>query len=151
MNIKLTLHDKNRGIKLAWFFMIITIGSFLNEIKNALEDSSNKNFEHGFEAGYKAGGTLGTITLLAIGMILYTRTKRRKLGYVVKGSKFIDYILAFILGINFIFPLLSGKYVNGTSNDVMSFFYVTGSLLAFAYALLAKPKKRETPNKNEQK
>ena len=143
--MNLTLQDKNRGIKIAWFFMIITIGAFLNEVKDALDTIKPEGggFESGFEAGYPAGSKLGLIFLLGMGMLLYTRTKRRKLGYSVWGSKVIDYVLVFILSINFVFPLISGRWVNGSGDDVLAFFYVSAGLLAYTYALLAKPKKEQ--------
>ncbi len=138
----LTLHKENRGIKIAWFFMVITIGAFLSDL------SSNLEFESAFETGYAMGGKLGLAFLLGMGMLLYTRTKRRKFGHSVKGSKIIDYFLVFILLINFIFPLISGRWVNGTGDDVLSFFYVTASLFAYAYALLAKPKSLHANSKD---
>ena len=140
--MQLTLNEKNRGIKIAWFFMIITIGSFLNDLKEALQLINDKNI--GYQGSYELGILLGNkfwlITILGVGMILYNRTKNRKFGIPVRGPKFIDYVLLFILGINFIFPLMSGRFINGSSNDVLEFFYVTSSLLAYVYVLLAKPK-----------
>lgn len=140
--MKLTLNENSRGIKIGWFFMIITIGGFLNDLKDGLQLINNNDlgYEGAYEIGNILGGKLGLVTLLGIGMILYTRTKKRKFGIHVKGSKFIDYILLFILAINFIFPLISGRFINGSGDDVLSFFYVTSSLLAYTYALLAKPK-----------
>lgn len=154
--MKLTLQDKNRGIKIAWVFMIITIGAFLNEIKDAIDTIKPEggSLENGFEAGYPAGSKLGLIFLLGMGMLLYTRTKKRKLGYSVWGSKIIDYILVFILAINFVFPLFSGRWVNGSGDDVLAFFYVTVSLLTYIYVLLAKPKvepeKKDNPKVSSQ-
>lgn len=151
-NMKLTLNKKNRGINIAWFFMVITTGAFLNDLKDALQtiEGGNLGFEGAFKTGYSMGGRLGLVFLLGIGMLLYTRTKKRKFNHTVWGSKIIDYILVFILIINFIFPLLSGRGVNGTGNDIMAFFYVTASLLAYAYASLAKPKTSlpENPKRN---
>ena len=134
--------------------MVITIGAFLNDMKDALSlvNGNNLGFEGAFEIGYTAGSKLGLIFLLGIGMFLYTRTKRRKLGYPVKGPKIIDYVLVSILSINFIFPLLSGRWVNGTGNDVLAFSYVTASLLAYAYTLFAKPEISSGTNlKNKRK
>lgn len=129
-----TLSEKNRGIKVAWFFMIITVGSFLNNLVQVLENDSGSSYE----AGYLLGSKLGLITILAVGIILYRRTKRRKFNKSVWGPKAIDYILVFILVVNFIFPFLSGRWVDGTSDDVMSFFYVVASLAAYTYATVAK-------------
>lgn len=140
--MKLTLNKKNRGIKIGWFFMIITVGSFLNSLSQGLQliNNSNTEYDGAYEIGSVLGSKLGLIFLLGIGMILYTRTKKRKFEIPVWGPKFIDYFLLFILAINFIFPLMNGRFINGTSDDALSFFYVTSSLLAYGYALLAKPK-----------
>ena len=138
----LTLNEKNRGIKIAWFFMIITIGGFLDELRTASQVANDNNlgFEGSYELGYVVGGKLAVILFLAIGMLLYNRTKKRKFKQPVRGSKFIDYLLAFILVINFINLLVTGMFAYGDGNDVMAFFYISSSLLAYAYALLAKPK-----------
>lgn len=140
--MKLTLNKSNTEIKIGWFFMVITIGSFLNDLKDGLQLANNNNpgYKGAYEIGSMLGSKLGLIFLLGIGMILYTRTKKRKFGIQVRGSKFIDYILLFILIINFVFPLMSGRWVDGTNNDVLALFYVTSSLLAYVYASLAKPK-----------
>lgn len=76
--MNLTLKEKSRGIKVAWFFMIITIGAFLSEMQDALDSAKNQvgNFDSAYETGYIAGGKLGLITLLGMGMLLYTRTKK---------------------------------------------------------------------------
>ncbi len=138
----LTLSKKNGGIKIAWFFMIITIGAFFADLRGA-QRTLNKggvSSDTGYELGYTAGGKLGLATFLGIGMILYSRTKKRKFGHSVWGPKFIDYFLAFILAINFLNLLITGNFAYGTGDDVLAFFYITSSLLAYAYALLAKPK-----------
>ena len=148
--MKIVLKEKGTGIKIAWFFMIITIGAFLNELKGALSEINTESggFDRGFKNGYEAGGKLGSIFFLGMGMLLYSRTKKRKFGHLVKGSKIVDYILVFILSINFIFPLLSGRWINGTEDDLLAFNYVAASLLAYVYVLLAKPKV-ELPKKTE--
>lgn len=140
--MKLTLNENSREIKIGWFFMIITIGGFLNDLKDVLQitDNNNLGYEGAYEIGNILGSKLGLITILGIGMVLYTRTKKRKFGVHVGGSKLIDYVLLFILAINFVFPLMSVRFINGTGDDTLAFFYVTSSLLAYIYALLATPK-----------
>jgi len=146
--MKLTLHKENRGIKIAWFFMVITIGAFLNDLKDSLQLINDSNLEFqgenifkvGYSLGEPLGSKLGMATLLGIGILLYKRTKGRRFNKPVWGPKLIDYILVVILTINFIFPLLSGRWSDGTPDDSLAFFYVTASLLAYGYALLAKPK-----------
>lgn len=133
-----TISESNRGIKIGWIFLIITIGSFLNALNEASQINSNSG--NAYDMGMVIGSKLGLITLLGIGMLLYSRTKKRKFKKHVWGPRIFDYLLVFILVINFIFPLLSGRWVDGTLDDSMSFFYVSSSLIAYLYALLAKPK-----------
>lgn len=137
--MKIILHEKDKGAKVAWFFMIITIISFLNSAKDSLNhiNQGAGTFENGFVYGADMGSKLGLITLLGIGMILYNRTKKRRFGHLVKGSKIIDYVLAFILSINLV-SLISGDVVNGPSDDITAFWYILVSLVAYAYALFAK-------------
>lgn len=123
---KFTISKKFTGVKLAIVWFIISVAAGLNNL--GINDPENINIR-------KAGIFFLYAIVVLIGIGLYTLRKKAKLGYEIRGGKFIEGFLLLIILAFFLLSILNGSWYQ---NPLVFSVTPTWILLAYFYLFFAK-------------